>query len=181
MLYLYKIFTLYDKYYKHDYYYLYVMTAYHFIIILYTVLFQIEMATKTFFVLSWDLTNHTSDFISIFSFKNVFFISLIFIIDFIFFIIVMKEFKSLKLSYKKIIILEIIILMLSFLNPTLRNIMYFLSLNTLQITIIYKFVKYVPMGKFLFLTGAYITLIKLILYPLIEGYKLLEIANNMGF
>jgi len=176
---MYKLFNLYDKYYKHDYYYLYAMTVYHLIIIIYTYLFKTELYTKTFFVLSWNISTHSTDFISVFSFKNLFFISLIFIIDFIFFIVIMKEFDVLKLNYTKIIIFEIIILTLSLSHPTIRNIMYFLSLNTLQITIIYKFVKYIPLGKFLFLTGAYISVLKLLLYPLIEMYKLLEIVNNV--
>lgn len=176
---MYKLFKLYDKLYKHDYYYLYTMTIYHFIIILYTYLFKTELITKTFFVLSWNFTSHTSDLISVFSFKNAFFISLIFIIDFLFFIIIMKEFKVLKLNYTKILIFEIIILSLSFSSPVIRDTMYFLSLNTLQITIIYKFVKVIPLGKFLFLSGAYISTIKLILFPVITFINLYMISGRI--
>lgn len=172
---MYKIFNFYEKYYKHDYYYLYIMSIIHVLLLFYTYIFQTEISGNTLVVLSFDVDNSTVDFINRFSFKNIFFISLIFIIDFIFLIILMKEFEQLKLNYYKIFLIEMLILFLSLSNPTIRNSMYFLSLNTLQITIVFKIIKYIPLGKLLFLSTAYIALIKLMLYPIIEYIKLMSV------
>lgn len=157
-----------DLLFKEPFYYIYSMSFYHVLIIIFTLLNITSEQPKVFFVLSFETFNfHLLDSSkSIIS--NIIFVLLIMIIDMIFLLICMYEFKSLKLTFNKIIIIEILIFIMSFSHPVLRMIMLFLSLNTLQITVFYKIIKYIPFAKYPFLTGSYFIILKLLSIPLIQ-------------
>lgn len=173
-----KILNLYDKFYKHPYYYLYSMSIYHILIILYSYVFILSYTPKTFYTLSFSIADTTNFFNDGDVLKNIFYTFLIISIDFIFLYILMKEFKSLNLNYFKVILLEIVIILISISHFILRDIMFFLSLNTLQITIVYIIIKKIPFGKQLFLSASYINILILFFYPLYEFIRLILIFSS---
>ena len=163
---------VYDYLYKEPFYYIYSRSFYHVLIIIFTLLHISDIQPNVFFVLNFDTFNlHLFESGIESLIKNVIFVLLIMIVDVIFLLILMYEFKSLKLTYTKIFFLEIIIFVLALSNPTLRMIMLFLSLNTLEVTVFYKIIKYIPFSKYAFLTGSYILILKLLLVPVIEFYN----------
>lgn len=162
-----------DKYYKENYYYLFSMSIYHILIILATLFLSVDFKVKTFMIFSFnpetvDIINFNMDF----TFKSMFLLFIILLIDFIFLYIIKKEIEYyeqknnkiywFRLTTLRMILIELIILSFTIHNPMSRQIMYFLSLNTMQIFFIYKIIKNVSIGKLLFLTWGYIILLKLI-------------------
>ncbi len=96
---------------------------------------------------------------------NIIFAVLIVVIDLFFFLILFFEFPQLKLTVTKITFLEIMIFSLALYSPGLRMAMLFLSLNSIQITIFYKLMKWISFSKYVFVTGGYILLFKILIYP----------------
>jgi len=162
-----------DIFYKESHYYLYGMTFYHLLLILFGLLGVHNLNPKVFFVLDFSslTTNIFGDNSHTFL-STILFTLIIMFVDLLFFIIIMYEFDKLKLTMKKIFILEIVVFLLSVFNPVIRMSMLFLSLNTLQITFFYKFITYIPFSKYVFLTVCYIIIIRLILTPIMNFYNL---------
>ncbi len=96
---------------------------------------------------------------------NIIFAVRIVVIDLFFFLILFFEFPQLKLTVTKITFLEIMIFSLALYSPGLRMAMLFLSLNSIQITIFYKLMKWISFSKYVFVTGGYILLFKILIYP----------------
>jgi len=161
------IYNLIDRFYKQPYYYLYSMSIYHVIIILFT-LYGIDIyRNQVFFSLDFNFAEQFNKAISIYTIKNILFTLIILIIDLIFLGILAYEFKQLKLTINKITIIEIIIFIICFYNPYARVSMLFLSLNSLQIFIPYIIMKKISISKYIFLTGSYINIIYCLSYPII--------------
>jgi hypothetical protein len=161
------IYNLIDRFYRHPYYYLYSMSIYHVIIILFTLYSFPIYRNQVFFSLDFNFANQFNNYINIFSIKNILFTLIIMIIDLVFLFIVAYEFKQLKLTIGKITIIETIIFILCFYNPYIRVSMLFLSLNSLQIFIPYMIMKSISLSKYIFLTGSYINIIYCLIYPII--------------
>jgi hypothetical protein len=72
------------------------------------------------------------------------------------------------LSWKAITAIEIVVFFLSFYSAQLREVMLFLSLNTMQISVAYVIMLKIPfnLGRLLMITVAYSYLIKLFLFPI---------------
>lgn len=105
---------------------------------------------------------------------------LILIIDVLFLIVLMLEFRCMRLNYKKVLSLEILLLAISFMFPFFREIMFFMSFNTIGIYIIYRLIlKNIWYFRFPFIFSSYIFIIRLLLSPLIELYKLNMIVGKI--
>ncbi len=165
------IYDLIDKFYKKPYYYLYSMSIYHVILVILTIYSIPIYINRVFFSLDFEFANQISTFINIYSMKNIIFTVLIMILDLIFLGILAYEFKQLKLTMRKITLIESIIFIISLSNPYLRTIMLFLSLNSLQIFIPYMIMKKISITKYIFLTGVYVTIIYCVAYPIILMYR----------
>lgn len=166
-----KLYKIHDFIYRDFVNYLYLMTFYHGLIILYFYLFPFEvgkMPVKVFYTINFmGFNTNLFDF----TLENIFktWIALVFILilDMIFLTIMMIEFKKLNLTWKKIFYIEILTLITGFFLPFLRNIMFFLSLNTIQILVTYKIIKNIWFGKYIFITGAIILILRLAFYPIV--------------
>lgn len=156
--------------------FIYSMSFYHVLVALF-MLIGIEYNYKVFFVLDFSTAtvSHLNDNILKSGIMNILFSLSILVVDFIFLIIIMFEFKQLKLTLKKISIIEVIIFFIALSNPYLRMIMLFLSLNTLAITIFYKIMKNVPYTNYIIVTGSYIIIIKLLLFPVFDYLKFIGV------
>lgn len=154
--------------YKKPVYYIFSMSVYHVLIPLYLVIGIQGFKPQTMVGIGLGDLNFAStvshDIIAG-SIANIFFAVIIMVIDLIFFLILFFEFPDLHLTPGKITIMEIVIFVLALYSPGLRMAMLFLSLNTLQITIFYKLMKWIPITKYVFITGGYILLIKVLTYP----------------
>jgi len=161
-----------EKLFSKDVYYLYAMTLYHFLIILYAIV-GYQHDSKVFYTLTLmgsqqDISHMYSSIESIL--YNYLVVIIILILDIIFLILVMKEFKFLMLSYKKIIAVEIILLTISIFVPSFRDIMFFLSLNSLQIYIVYRLIlKNISILRVPILILIYARVIKFLLIPIFPG------------
>lgn len=163
-----QILKIHDYLFREKYYYLYAMTIAHLIIIIYTIIGLDGYTSKTYYTLSLNPYSSVIKNISIFKLQeSIIILFEIYIIDLIFFLILMFEFKQLKLTFKKIIIIETIIMILSFSFTPIRDIMFFLSLNSLQITLYYSILmRYIFFMKYVFISASYVYVIQLLLYPI---------------
>jgi hypothetical protein len=162
------IYSLIDRFYKKPYYYLYSMSIYHIIIILFTFYGITIYRNQVFFSLDFNFAEQFNSAINIYSIKNILFSLIILIVDLIFFFILAYEFKQLKLTMAKITVLETIIFVLCIYFPYVRVSMLFLSLNSIQIFIPYMIMKTVGITKYIFLTGSYLNIIYCLIYPIIH-------------
>jgi len=146
------------------------MIAYHLLIYIFTIATGQEMPAKVWLVLgSGDVASVEREMESIGSLKSIItnwiFLAVILILDFALLIIIKSEFKSLKLTYPKILLLEIGLFALGVMNPYVRTGLLFFSANTLQIAIAYRwFIKKWFVFRYFFLAGAYALIIRLVLY-----------------
>lgn len=165
----------YSKYFK-PINFIYSMSFYHILVALFMFI-GIEYNYKVFFILDFSSAQitHINDNILKSGMMNILFSLSILLVDFIFLIIIMYEFKQLKLTWKKISLIEGIIFFVSLSNPYLRVVMMFLSLNTLTITIFYKIMKNIPYTNYIIVTGSYIIIIKLLLFPLFDFMKFIGV------
>ncbi len=168
---------IYNKLFAKDVYYLYSMTIYHFIIIFYTLL-GLKFQSKVFYTLTL-LGNHANIFEMHFGNlkDNILWnyayayllVLIIFILDIIFLIILMFEFKWLAFNYKKILGIELMLIGISFFFPFFRDVMFFLSINSLQIYIVYRIIiKNIWFLKIPIIFSSYMFIIRLILYPVLK-------------
>lgn len=181
---------LYDKFYSKDYYYLISMSVYHVLIIIFTLVLGVNIPVKTLFLFTWEgLNEHIVNYSLSLNFRNLIMMFIIMFFDFIFLFIISNEINNIQqknnkkywfnLTKKRIIIIEILIFFFTLSHPIPRQIMYFLSFNTFQIFITYKIIKYIPFGKFIFLSGSYISLFKLLLFPIIAIYNFHIAVENL--
>jgi hypothetical protein len=184
---MYYITELYDTLYGNPANYLYAMTIYHILIPFWVMSFAFDQA-HTFITLNPTNFGQTSNIMNFISLQKGFYAIiwalLIVSLDFIFLLAVKFHFKLTKininfskhknphrvnfLTYTNIAILEVIIFIVSFYSVSLREVMIFLSINTIQITIAYYLITKIPfsLGKILFTTAAYIFIIKLLIFPI---------------
>lgn len=176
-----KIFNLYYRFFGNAHYYLYSMSIYHILIILYTLIGISGFNTSIFYGLT--LNPYQTNVLNVLDVMNIIesyiYILIILIIDVIFLVIIMLEFRPKILTIKNILFFEIIILSFSMLSPIFRDVMFFLSLNTLQITIIYKIMKYIPLMKDVFIAGSYILIFKLLFFPIQELISIYIITSSI--
>lgn len=148
--------------------YIYSMSLYHVLVIVYVVWGISGFHSQTMVGLnagdlSW--ANGVSNEILAGSLTNILFAVLLVIIDMFFFLIIFFEFPQLHLTPNKIMVLEVVIFSLALFSPGMRMGMLFLSLNSIQITLFYKLMKWIPISKYVFITGGYILLFKILIYP----------------
>jgi len=166
------IINSYDFLFKHSYYYLYVMTVYHILIILSLYYLEKEFANHVWFSLSLQLQDIFTELSTIqYLAQKMLWITIIILLDLFLLTIFMIEFERLNLTVKKIVLLEIVIFSVSFYSLIVRDVMFFLSINTLQIYLVFKTMKYIPFLKIVFITGAYIYIFQLI-------YAILKVSLN---
>lgn len=150
--------------------FLWAMIIYHVLILLFTFTLQQEMPGKVMLRLGLgDVGAVNAEMHAINSLKaivtNWIFLGVILFLDFALLLILKAEFKSLKLTYKKIFILEIVIFLVGVFNPYVRTALLFFSANTLQITIAYRwFIKKWVLFQYFFILGSYILILKLLFY-----------------
>jgi len=155
--------TVNDLLYKENYYYIYSMSIYHVMIILASYLIgYVPAAVKYRLTLDVGQVYNFLDPVHIVS--NYMLVLLAIVLDLIFLIIIKLEFNPNWLTYNRIIYIEILSLFAGFLFPYIREILFFLSINSLSMTIIYYVIKNVWLSKYLFITGSYIYILKLIIY-----------------
>ena len=121
--------------------YLYIFTIYHLLIIYTTFYLGHETTNHIWFSLTLDSSQIESLTNKDFLLQNGFWSVFIVFLDLILLTIISLEFKNLRLTYKKICILEVIIFYFSITNILVRDLMFFLSINTLQIFLIYSLIK----------------------------------------
>jgi hypothetical protein len=188
---IYKIDSFISKLLKKDYYYLITMSVYHIELILFGIIGFIPKWYNyhTFFPLYFDSSSLHADFLNYeigFNALTIFFTLIILILDFTFLFLVRNEIKIEQEkkhtvfwfypSKKMLIPIEILIFYMSLGNPIMRMILYFVSLNTIQIFITYRFImkygKIIYLNK-LFLIGSYLYIIMLTIAPIHEMIFLL--------
>ncbi len=161
-----------------NYYFLIIMTAIHVLKIIET-LGGIDIKTRIFYKMTftgWDFgsvlfSSHGGGLWGlIYSYLLVL---AIFLIDCGFLLVLMFEFEFIRLSYKKILIIEVFLIMISFFIPLFREIMFFMSFNTIVIYLIYRYLIGFelfpiigPMFKYGFLISAYMMFLKLVIIPI---------------
>jgi hypothetical protein len=192
---IYKLFNLYDKYCSKDYFYLILMSVYHLEILFFVTLLGFDFQVHTFLPMItpdkiYGATGSLNTILNYnFSLSNPYAIMLtitILLIDFIFLYIIKSEIKQhekthytkvlpkipfinyqTSLNYKEIFFIESLVLYMSIGNPIMRAMLYFMSLNTIQIYIIYRVIfRYITPLKPLFIIGAYISIVKLLIQPI---------------
>lgn len=179
---------LYDRFFGKDVYYLYTWTLYHLLIPIWTFYFGFNQAMTFVTIDPINLHNTTNIMENIFEMKAIFLViawsTVIVFLDLFFLLIVRAHFNldriKLKLpfsnkiksyqclSMRNITIIEVAIFILSFYSVSLRDIMLFLSLNTIQMVVIYSFIKNVPfnLGRVFFIAAAYVFIFRLLIFPL---------------
>lgn len=165
------------KFYKENYYYLYTMSIYHALVIIFR-FFIPNIPTNVFYKLTFtpEATNDIINSLTTGGFLGFMWsfllLAIILILDCIFIWIIVDEFAPKFITVRNIFIIEGSILTLSFLVPYLRDVFVFLSINTLIITGFYKLIKYekifigIGFAKYIMITITYIYIIKLITYPI---------------
>lgn len=159
--------SFYNKFFGKDIYYLYSMTIYHILIIIFSIL-GIASSPHIFYKLSL-FSNDVSIFIQLENIRNILFayfiVVMIFLMDLIFLTILMHEFKSLKLSFKKLLLIEFVLIGISFFIPFFRDMMFFMTINSIQIYIVYRILlKNIWFLKPLFIFMSYVFIAKLIIF-----------------
>ncbi len=149
--------------------YIYSMSIYHVLVIAYVVWGISGFQPQTMVGLDannlvW--ANEVSGGIISGSMTNILFAIFLVIIDLLFFLILFFEFPQLNLTPNKIMVIEVLIFSLALFSPGMRMGMMFLSLNSIQITLFYKLMKWIPISKYIFITGGYILLFKILIYPI---------------
>jgi hypothetical protein len=167
-----------NKFYKENYYYLYLMSIYHLLVIGFMLLIP-DIPVEVFYKLTFtpQATNDIISMISTGSLNSItwtlLLLSAILILDLIFLYIIIDEFAPKFITMKNFAYIEGSILILSFLFPYLRDVFIYLSINTLIITCFYKIIKYekaftgIGFMKYIMITVCYIYIIKLTSYPII--------------
>jgi hypothetical protein len=164
---------IHKKYFGKNYYFLISMSVLHALIILY-IIFGFKFNYPVFFTLSLSGISTANIFnmnfgngSAIWGYIYAYLLILcIFLIDVGFLVILMFEFEWIRLSYKRILLIEIILISISFFIPFFRNMMFFLSLNTIQIYVIYRIIFKIPLMNYAFIFGSYLMVFKLILKPI---------------
>lgn len=196
----YKISKWYERFFSKEMFYLYAMTVYHIQILLFVTFLGVAYEnTKTFLPMilpdkAGGLTFLNYSF-SITDFNALFFTFVILVVDFAFLFIVQKEIVNYEkkhnklpftLTTNKIIIIEVLVLWLSMGNPFMRAGLYFISFNTIQIYVTYRIIfpisKVIPFCSIipaLFILNAYVAILKLGMYPLIEVWRIHWIAQSL--
>ena len=160
----------YSKYFSKDIYYIYSMTIYHVLIIIFTFL-GISHDSNVFYTLTLS-GGHENIFQTLSSFRGAIesyiLILIIFLLDALFLIVLMLEFKWMRLNFKKLFLIEITLIGISFFIPFFRDVMFFLSLNSVQIYIVYRILmKNIWFFKFPFIFSSYIYILRLIIEVII--------------
>ncbi len=149
------------------------MGLYHLLIIVLSLIFGQEMPGKVIIHLGMgDVSAINAEMNAIQSWQgiinNLLFLAIILFLDFALLIIIKSEFNSLKLTYGKIIILEIFVFMAGVMNPYVRTALFFFGANTLQIAIAYKwFIKKWIGWQYFFVAGSSVLIVKLLIYAAI--------------
>jgi len=167
-----------NKFYKENYYYLYIMSIYHLLVIGFSLLIP-DIPVNVFYKLTF-APQATNDIISNLSTGSLtgiiwtfLLLSAIFILDLIFLYIIIDEFAPKFITMRNFAYIEGSILILSFIFPYLRDVFIYLSINTLIITGFYKLIKYekvftgLGFMKYIMITVCYIYIIKLFAYPIV--------------
>lgn len=181
---LYKLEYWYNKLFKNDYYYLISMSIYHLELIIFGIIGLIPFWYNyhTFFPLYFDTVSLTAPFLKYeigYNFNTGFYTFIILSLDFLFLFIIRYEInlqqikKNIKYwfypSKKFIIFIEILVFYFSIGSPIMRMVLYFFSLNTIQIFFTYRVVmRYIPYMDKLFLFGSYLYILILTTAPIKE-------------
>lgn len=180
---LYTIESLLDKLLKKDYYYLVTMSFYHIELIIFGILGLIPFWYEfhTFFPLYFDSSSLSAQFLDYeigYNAETVFYTFLILLLDITFLFIVRSEIGNLQIknntkywfypSKKAILIIECFIFYFNIGNPIMRMILYFMSLNTIQIYFTYRYWLKIPVIGKIWLFGSYLYIIMLTISPLRE-------------
>jgi|SRR3972149_769967 len=132
-----------SRLFKEDYYYIYWMSVYHILIALFSLKYP-EIPKHVIYVLTFTPQSQQSLLDMISAANMVWSIILIFvviIVDLVFIYLVLSEFKITINKLYSVFIIEGLLLLISFWFPYLRDVLLFLSLNTIIITVTYKFIK----------------------------------------
>ncbi len=185
---LYTVDNFISKLFKHDYYYLISMSVYHIELILFGIFGIIPFWYNyhTFFKLYFDSASLSAEFLNYevgFNAITIFYTLIIILLDFIFLFIIRKEINEKQIknnikywfypSKKIILIIEIFVFYFSIGHPITRMILYFISVNTIQIFFTYRYIMKIPYFDKLFLFGSYIYIIMLTISPIRELIYLL--------
>ena len=135
-----RIHSLYDYWLGRELNYLVSMSVYHVLII---ILFLFGITTDSHIMYRLTLAGSQAALFADFSnvlgmFSSMVTVIIIFIIDVAFLIILMLEFKWMRLNYKRLLALEVGIIAVSSIVPIIRDIMFFLSINSVAIYITYR-------------------------------------------
>ena len=173
-----------NKFYKENYYYLYSMSIYHVLVILFSLLIY-DIPVNVFYKLTFtpQATQNLISGLALTSFNSFIWsfllLTMILTLDLIFIYIIVDEFRPKLITLKSVAIMESSILIISFFVPYLRDVFVFLSINTIIITFFYKIIKYektftgLGFMKYIMITVTYIYIFKLVTYPV---FKLVEYA-----
>lgn len=146
------------------------MIIYHVFILLFTFALHQEMPGKVMLRLGeGDVSAVNAEMHAINSLQaivtNWIFLGGILFLDFALLLILKTEFKSLNLTFRKILLIELLIFLVGVFNPYVRTALLFFSANTLQITIAYRwFIKKWLLFQYFFILGSYILILKLLWY-----------------
>lgn len=149
------------------------MIFYHIEILFFTFLLRAEMPGKVILRLGLgDVSAVYAEMHAIQTWQSIvtnwLFLGVILFLDFALLLILKSEFKWLKLSYKKILILELLVFLAGYFNPYVRTALLFFSANTLQITIAYRwFIKKWKFFQYFFIAGSYILILRLLFHVVI--------------
>lgn len=163
------IFNFFDRLFYKDIYYIYNMTIYHFLIIFSSVL-GFTYNYGIFYSLSLSVPENIFELSGNSLLRNLLLILQLLILDFSFLLILMYEIKFFRLNWHKLIIIELILLIISFFIAPFRDILFFLSFNTIEIYMAYRiFIKYLSdnynftLFRYVFLGLSYIFLLKILI------------------
>lgn len=180
----YAITDTYDRLYGKDETYLYVMTVYHLLIPIWMVAFGFNEPMTFAIINPTNLANSESvmtDLTLANGLTTITWAFLIVLLDLFFLFALKWHFHHARitlskkrrhvvdlLSWQNISRSELAIFVLSFYSVALREIMLFLSINTIQIAIAYVIIRKIPfnLGRVLMCSAAYLFIVKLLIWPL---------------
>ena len=171
------IYSFYEKYFGKEIYFIWSYTIIHFILILYA-FYKIDTSFTPPVFYKFTLFGTTTNIFNMYSGIQLYLYSyisiiLIFLIDVAFLIILMLEFKWMRLNYTRILLFEFVLLLISFFSPFFRETMFFMSFNTVGIYLIYRIIlKNIWFFKFPILFCSYIFIFRLLLSPIIDIFKM---------
>ncbi len=195
----YIIVDIYEKFLGKDVYYLYAWTLYHILIPIWMFYFAFDHP-MTWIVINPNNLHHTNNIMTeVFSYKSLFITimwsGIIVALDLIFLMTIRSSFNLWTIKFKlplsreikkykfltdtNIFLIEIVVFVISFYSISLRDVMLFLSFNTIQITIIYALIKNTPfsLGRIFFTLAAYVFIFRLLIFPFETGQIDLELSN----